>query len=195
MIGVERAVHGASAGLEAGLACHLDGDPAEHHRGDRDHRRHHRPHRDEVLLSSSARTADLVVWWMKWSVHGTGAGCGNCEPVTEGQRGRCCGSRPGTVERSGWIGCVRARQLPGGSPLSCPITSSKRKQVLVMRIKSKFPDMPTNQAQCGPTKPISFSCSPPPYAASQGITIRAGSQGIVGVRIFFYLKLNKKDKI
>lgn len=44
VVGVEGAVHGAAAGLEAGLAGHLDGDPAQHHRRDGDHRRHHRPH-------------------------------------------------------------------------------------------------------------------------------------------------------
>lgn len=52
--GVERAVHGAAAGLEAGLAGHLDGDPAEHHRRDRDHRRHHRPHREGFPLDLCA---------------------------------------------------------------------------------------------------------------------------------------------
>lgn len=42
--GVEGAVHGAAAGLQAWLAGHLDGDPAQHHRRDRDHSRHHRTH-------------------------------------------------------------------------------------------------------------------------------------------------------
>lgn len=140
------------------------------------------------LLSSSARTAaDLVVWWMQWSVHGTGAGCGNCEPVTEGQRGPLlwvpawqCGA-----QRLDWMrpGSAAPRRIP--VVLSYYQLENETGPCHANQIKvPQHAYQPSPMAQLNP---FPFLAPPPPYAASQGITIRAGSQGIVGVRIFFYL--------